>query len=324
MVACRLLLASAMLLLSVPARASRPHDAIALSYLPSSDTASGCPAASFLREEVEKRLGYDLFEPAATPRLTVTIDRLDSDYRVTGELRSDGGDVTLTSTFTEGECGVAVRSLAVAVAIRFTHLPSTCPLPAAPAPAPACDARAKGPANTAPRPVTLPEPTRVQMGIASAFSIGSAPVVVGGAAWFLGARRGGFSAALEGRALLASATDILGPRVRDGYHFLVAGVAASACVHPGWAFACVQLGWGSLSSSNGAVDIDPDRVTHVGFGFRFGGERALTRTIALRAYVDTLFELSPGNLRTRTAGAPVVWHKPAFSGAMGLGPVITF
>lgn len=322
MVACRLLIASAMLLLSVPARAARPHDAVALEYSPSAATANRCPAAEVLREEVQIRIGYDLFQAGATPRLTVKIDRLESAYRVTGELRSEEGDVTLAGTFTEAECGAAIRSLAIAVAIRFTRVPEPCPLPRLPAPA--CSALAPPVAPPARRAPTLPERPRVQIGIASAFSLGSAPVVVGGAAWFLGARWPGFSAALEGRALLASSTDVFGTRVRGGYQFFVANVSASGCVHPSWAFACAQVEWGSLSFGNTAVDIDPDRMTHVGFGFRFGGERTLTRAIALRAYVDTLFDLSPGNLRTLMTDARVVWHKPAFSGGLGFGPVITF
>ncbi len=324
MVVRRLLIAAAMLLLSVPARAARPHDAVALEYLPSAATAARCPAADFLREEVQIRIGYDLFQPDVSPRLAVKIERFDGEYRVTGELRSEEGNVTLASTFTAVECGAAIRSLAIAVAIRFTHPPQACPLPHAPAPACSGPVLAPPAAKATMRPPPIPERPRIQMGIASAFSLGSAPVVVGGPAWFLGARWVGFSAALEGRALLASATDLLGTQARNAYQLFAANVSASGCVHPTWVFACVQMEWGSLSFGNAVMSVDPDRVSHLGFGFRFGGERTLTRTIALRAYVDTLFDFNPGSLRSLVTGSRAVWHKPAFSGAMGFGPVMTF
>jgi hypothetical protein len=324
MIVCRLLTASAMLLLSIPARAARPHDAVALEYRPSAATAARCPAADFLREEVQIRIGYDLFQPEASPRLTVKIDRFDHEYRVTGELRSEAGSVALTDTFTEVECGAALRSLAIAVAIRYTRPPEACPLPRPTAPVPACGAIAPPPVKATQRPPESPDRARLQMGIASTFSVGSAPVVVGGAAWFLGARWDGFSAAVEGQALFASSTDILRASSLEGYQLLATNISASGCIHPTWAFACAQMEWGSLSFYSTAVSVDPNRVSHLGLGFRFGGERRLTRAIALRAYVDTLFDLTSGTLRTLITGPHAVWHKPAFSGALGFGPTITF
>lgn len=328
MLACRSLIASSMLLLlSLPARAARPPDAVALDYQPSPAAAARCPAADFLKEEVQIRIGHDLFDPGAPSGLTVTIDRVNGAYRVTGELRADDGRVTLADTFTEVECGTAIRSLAITVAIHFTRVPEPClPLPpAAPPSTPATPLSSPAPRlRPAAPPRGIPERPRVQVGIAAAFSMGTAPVVVGGASWFLGVRWPGFSTALEGRALFAPSGAIEGARVRDGYRFLVADLAASGCVHPTWAFACLQIAWGSLSVSNPAVNIDPNRVSHLGFGFRFGGERALTRALALRAYTDALFDFGPGDLRYLMSGARVVWHKPTFSGAVGFGPVMTF
>lgn len=322
MVVCRLLTASAMLLLSVPARAARPHSAIALDYVPSVATAARCPSADFLREEVQIRIGYDLFQTAASPRLTVKIDQARGEFRVTGELRSKPGDITFASSFTEVECSAAIRSLAIAVAIHFTRTPEACAL--APPPTQASAALAPPVVPKAPRSPVLPERPRVQIGIASVLSVGSAPIVTGGAAWLVGVRWASFSASLEGQALFAPAASLAGPRFQRGYRFLVAAVTASGCAHPAWAFACFQVQWGSLSFGNSAVDVDPNHLSRLGLSFRFGGERALTRAVALRAYLETLFNPSPGNLRSLTASSRVIWHEPIFSGSLGLGPVITF
>jgi hypothetical protein len=287
---------------------------------------------------VQIRIGYDLFQPAASPRLTVKIERANGEYRATGELRSEPGSVAFASTFTEVECGAAIRSLAIAVAIHFTRGPEACslsPLPAqTPTPiavpvAPIAPVAPVTPVTPEPQrppglPAPLPERPRVQIGMMSAFSLGSAPVVVGGAAWLVGARWAGFSSALEGRALFASTARLVGPRVQRGYRFLVAAVAASGCVHPAWAFACFQIEWRSLSIGNATVDVDPDHLSRLGLGFRFGGERALTQTVALRAFVETSFNPGSRSLRTPTASSAVVWHEPILSISLGFGPVVTF
>ena len=311
-----------MLLLSAPARAARPHAAVALDYLPRAAIAARCPSASFLREEVQIRIGYDLFQPGASPRLAVKIARVDGAYRVSGELRSEPGTVAFAGTFADVECSAAIRSLAIAVAIHFTQAPESC---APPRPQEPPSPRVAPPAPPAPRraPV-LPAQPRAQIGLVATFSLGSAPVVVGGATWHLGARWAGFSAALEGRALFAPSANLPGPRVQEGYRFLLAAVAASGCVHPTWAFACFQMEWRSLAISNARIDIDPDHLSRLGLGFRFGGERAITRSVALRAFVEATFNPGAGNLRTRTPSAPAIWHEPVLSASLGFGPTLTF
>lgn len=324
MVVCRLLAASAMLLLSAPARAARPHAAVALDYLPDAAIAARCPAASFLRDEVQIRIGYDLFQAGVSPRLAVKIARNNGAYRVSGELLSEPGSVDFAGNFTEVKCGTAIRSLAIAVAIHFTRAPESCAPPRPPEQASSVVARPVEPAPQ--RPPALPERERprAQIGIVSTFSVGSAPVVVGGAMWLLGARWAGFSAALEGRALFAPSASLSGPRLQQGYRFVVAAVAASGCVHPAWAFACFQLEWRSLAIINPSIDIDPDHLSRLGLGFRFGGERTLTRSVALRAFLEATFNPGAGNLRTRTPHAPAIWHEPVISASLGFGPTLTF
>ncbi|MEP7124901.1 MAG: hypothetical protein ABJE95_28490 [Byssovorax sp.] len=319
MVRCRLLLAIAMLLLSVPARAARPHAAVALEYSPGATSAARCPAATVLREEVQIRIGYDLFQPGAQPRLAVKIDRASGRYRVRAELRSEPDRVAFAGTFAEVDCGAAIRSLAIAVAIHFTRAPESCA-----SPAPLENARSAVPPPPPPRAPAPPERIHAQMGIASTLAVGSAPVVVGGAAWLLGARWAGFSASLEGRALFAPSASLPGPRSQVGYHILVAAVAVAACVHPSWAFACSRVEWTSVAISNTTLDIDPNHLSRLGIGFRFGGERTLTRSVALRAFVETSFNPSSSSLRTQTPSAPAIWREPILSASLGVGPVVTF
>lgn len=321
-----------MLLLSLPARAARPRDAVSLDYVQSSVAAARCPTSDFLREEVHIRIGHDLFTPDAAERLTVEVDRVGGAYRVTGELRSKTGDVTLADTFTAEDCSTAIRSLAIIVAVRFTHLPEPCPVCPPPTTDQASPTLARPtPPPEQPKPTPAPAhltPSRelpsIRAGIASAFAIGAAPVVLGGVGWFIGVRWPRFSAAIEGQALFAPSAEIRSPRVQVDYHFLFTSASASGCVHGAWVFACMQAGWGSLSFQHATLNIDPDRTSRLGLGFRFGGERAVTHTIALRAYVDAVLDTNPGVLKYVTTTDPTIWHTPALSASVGLGPVMTF
>ena len=82
--------------------------------------------------------------------------------------------------------------------------------------------------------------------------------------------------------------------------------------------------WRSLAIGNARIAIDPDHLSRLGLGFRFGGERALTRAVALSAFVEATFNPGAGNLRTGTPHAPAIWHEPAVSASLGFGPTITF
>ena len=330
MLSCRLLTASAMLLLSLPARAARPRDAVLLDYVQSPAAAARCPTSDFLREEVHIRIGHDLFTPDALERLSVKVDRVDGAYRVTGELRSTAGDVTLADTFTSVECSTAIRSMAIMVAVRFTRLPEPCPVRQPPTADLVSPALAKpAPALVQPMPIprrTPPPPERpsIRTGIASVFSTGTAPVVLGGVGWFIGVRWPKFSAALEGQALFAPSAELRSPRVHDSYHFLFVSASASGCAHGVWAFICTYVGWGSLSFGHATVNIDPDRTSRLGLGFRFGGERALTHSIALRAYFDAVLDPNPGVLKYAATTNLAIWHAPALSASAGFGPAMTF
>ncbi len=126
----------------------------------------------------------------------------------------------------------------------------------------------------------------MQAGLASVFSIGTAPSVVGGLGWFFGVRRENVEVALEGRALLAPSAEIEVFRRREGYQYLYAAISGSACYHHAWAFGCARIEGGSLSLKNPAVEIRAGEIGILSAGIRFGGEKMLMPELAIRMYVD--------------------------------------
>ncbi|MEO5731318.1 MAG: hypothetical protein ABIV93_30265 [Byssovorax sp.] len=252
-------------------------------------------------------------------------------YRVTGELRSGTGDVTLTNTFSELECSTAIRSLAIIVAVRFTRLPEPCPICPPPLVDPASPALSR-PVSSLVQPTPTPAPPlppspagpSFRAGISSVFALGAAPVVLGGIGWFIDARWPRFSVALEGQALFAPSAELPTPRMQDGYHFFFATALASGCVHGAWAFACMQVRWHSISFGHSDLSIELDHTSTFGFGFRFGGERALTHAVALRAYIDGVFDTNPASFTHVMRRNESRWHTPIVSASLGFGPVMTF
>lgn len=321
----RPLLASAtVLLVALPARAERPRDAATLEYAPSPAIVPLCPAADFLALEVQIRLGYELFQPNAPNHLTVKVERANGRFRSIGEMRDDDGNVIFAKTYSEIDCTAAIVSMAISVSVKFTRPPEL-PAPIAAEPPPLSPPAPEPVAPAAPPIVAapLPERRRVQAGVASVFSIGTAPTVVGGVGWFLGVRWPRVSLALEGRALFAPSATIAQAAVHDGYHFGFAAISGTGCYHPAWAFVCARAEVGNLSFGNASVDLSPGHMTILGLGFRLGGDRALTPRLALRAYVEILGQPLSGTFN-ETPGNPAIWSQTGLSVSIGLGPVFTF
>jgi hypothetical protein len=176
-----------------------------------------------------------------------------------------------------------------------------------------------------PTPLALPlmERPRLQAGLASVFAIGDAPVVVGGVTGFLGLRWKNVSLALEESVLFAPSAKIDDFHIHDGYQYLVASIAGSACFHGRWVFGCVRIEVGSLSIRNSNVDVVPERTGSFGVGHRFGREWVLTPGLALRAYGDLLVR-PLGGLSLDGATRFVLWPGSALSVSLGFGPVFSF
>ena len=323
-----LLAASAVLLIALPARAEPPPDAATLTYLPSRATVALCPAADFLALEVRIRLGYELFQPSAPNHLTVKVERANGLFRSTGEMRDDDGKVIFTRDFSEIDCTAAVVSMAISVAIKFMKLPEYPEPPAPSLPAPAALTCPPAPKPAAPepsKPSTLPltERPRVQIGLASVFSIGAAPVVVGGVAVLGGVRWKTVSLALEGSVLLAPSATIENFTISNGYHYLLATAAGLGCYHGRWAFVCAQTEASVLSVGHSITKFTGAQTASLGFGGRLGAEWVLTPGLALRVYSDFLLRPLFSRLRDGTRRS-VLWPGSVASGSIGFGPVFSF
>lgn len=321
-----LLAASAVLLVALPARAERPNDAATLEYLPSRATVALCPKADFLALEVRLRLGYELFQPSAPNHLTVKIDRANGRFRSIGEIRDDDGNVIFARTYSEIDCTAALFSMAMSVSIQFTRAPED-PAPS-PSEPPLSTPQEPPPSTPEPEPPPPPAPPvpaqrRVEAGVASVFSLGTAPSVLGGVGWFVGVRWPSVSLALEGRALFAPSATLARPAVRGGYSFGLAAVSGTACYQPAWVFVRARAEIGSLLFNKAGTDVSNSRQPVVGFGFRGGVDRALTPRIAIRAYAELSFQPSQITVRS-TATNTLVWSQSFAAGSLGAGPVFTF
>jgi hypothetical protein len=334
-----LLVAATVLLVALPARAAHEHDAVTLTYLPSRAAVGVCPEADYLANEVQVRLGYELFQPKGSKHLTVKIDRTSGGFRAVGEMVDDDGKVLFARTYPAMDCTFAVFSIAVGISIHYLEPPEPPPPspppppPSAPSPveAPPLEPVEPEPAELPPEPpppvpAPLPERRRFQAGLASVFSIGTAPSVLGGVGWFVGVRWPSASLALEGRALFApSATIIAQGTVRDGYHFGYTAASVTGCYHRAWASGCVRTEIGSLSfsNSNNNINFYASHMAILGVGFRFGGEQKLTSWLSARVYVEMLLQPLSGKYNDTTFGG-LVWSQTGLSGSIGLGPVVTF
>jgi hypothetical protein len=314
------LAASAVLLVALPARAEPQHDAVTLTYLPSRATVALCPAADLLELEVQVRLGYELFQPSAPNHLTVEVDRADGLFRFVGKMRDEDGKIIFDETSSGIDCTRALISMAIMVALELTKAPEDpepgrlAPLPPAPSSLPP-----PPPALPAPAPVlTPPERLRFQAGLASVFTIGKAPVVLGGAGWFLGVRWRDFSAALEGRALFAPAAEVDGLSLR--YSF--AAASGAACVHYEWALACLRGEVGSLFGSSRMGYMDPKRVSSSGVAIRLAGDWTIAPALAVRPYFEIMGETASSRMISTERVNPL-WISPSLSASIGLGLVMS-
>jgi hypothetical protein len=314
-----LLTSSAVLLLACPARAQgtqTPQDAVVLEYLPSRAAVKLCYPAEYFYDEIQIRLGYQLFQVTAPNHLTVKVDRVKDRFRSEFELRDDTGKVTLANAFVESNCTAALRSVLVVIAVHFTRLPEPpvcppAPLPPAPSPPPP-------PAPVLPPPAPPADRPRFEGGLSSAFTIGKAPVVLGGAELFVGLRWRDYSAALGGRALLAPSAGL----VDTSSAYIFAAASAAACVHIEWALACARFEVGSLYGSSVKGHIDPGYIPSRGVGIRIAGDRAITPVIALRPYLEVMGESVASRLRLSDRVNPI-WTSPSLTASAGIGLVVT-
>jgi hypothetical protein len=315
-----LLPTTAVLLIALPARAQdpqHPEDAVVLEYLPSPAVIKLCYPAEYFYDEIQVRLGFQLFQVTAPNHLTVKVDRVKDRFRSELELRDETGKVTLSNTFLERNCTAALRDVLVVIAVHFTRLPE--PLPCVAEPLPPAPIVPPPPAPVLlVSPVSPPDKPRYEGGLASIFTIGKAPVILGGVGLFLGLRWRDYSAAVEARALFAPSAGIEDTAMT--YFFV--GASATACRHTEWALACLRVEAGSLYGSSAKSYTDPKHAPSSGLGVRLAKDWALTSSLAVRPYLEVLGATASSRV-TVTARTEAIWSSPTLSASIGLGFVMT-
>lgn len=309
---CSLPLAPLVLLLlqTSPARAERPHAALALEYAPG-PLAARCPEEKLLHEEIGRRIGYDPFDSASPVRLTVTIARSKEAYRVAGTIR-DAGKATFTDAFTGPDCASAITMMARALAAELTTVPAPPPAPVpAPLPPPACAAL----------PASLPKRVRFRVAASTSVNFNLSPAVLIGPVVSAGVRYSFLSLALEGRALFAPKIDVSGIYVVPSFY----SGAVAACGHHAMLFGCARFELGTLRfEPPRGVKAVPLDVSFAGLGAQVGVEWFFSEHIALNGYADLRVSTrNPTELRT-SLDHRIAWSSSRPSPGLGFGLVVSY
>ncbi len=304
----------------------------------------GCLSRPDVRELLSGQLDYDAIRQDDGPgqividlsgqggkvQARMAVDGAGEHWEATIEKASTCEDVTLDALVNLNAAVTTLILVPLQKRPPASVQPEAMPISPTPASPPPCaPATEPAPLPPPPAPPALPAPRRVQLGLSSVFSAGTAPVVTGGVGWLLGARWPWFSAAVEGRVLFAPSAVIEGYDTRDTYSFVFAAGSLAGCFHPWgeWAFACLRGEVGALSSSlnNSSGRLTSSRLPVGGVGLRLGGERVLTRGLALRAYAEVLVETLSGSLVLESdRSVHVLWPGSLISGSIGVGPVLYF
>lgn len=315
---CALPLAPLLLLLlrESPARAERPHAALALEYAPG-PLAARCPEEKLLHDEIGRRIGYDPFDATSPVHLTVTIARSKGGYQVAGTIRDAGKD-TFAEKFTSPDCASAVTMMARALAAELTTVP---PEPPAPTPAPA-PPLLPPPARAA---VLALQPERLQLRLRGAASISVnfnlSSAVLTGPVVSAGVRYSFLSLALEGRALFAPKVDVSGIYVVPSFY----SGAVGACGHRAMLFGCGRIELGKLRfAPPDGIKAGPFDVFFAGIGVQVGAEWFFAEHIALNGYADLRFSArNPTELRA-SKDHRIAWSSSGLSPGLGFGLVVSY
>lgn len=301
-----------LLLQASPARAERPHAALALEYAPG-PLAASCPGEKLLHEEIGRRIGYDPFDATSPLRLTVTIARSKEAYRVAGTIR-DAGKATFVEAFTDTDCVSAVTMMARALAAELTtvHAPIPAPIPApVPAPPPPCPAL----------PASPPNRVRFRVAASTAVNFNLSPAVLTGPVVSAGVRYSSLSLALEGRALFAPMVDVSGIHVVPSFY----SGAVAACGHHAMLFGCGRFELGTLRfEAPSGVKATPFNASFAGLGVQAGVEWFFSEHIALNGYADLRVSITNSTELRSARDHRIVWSSSRPSPGLGFGLVVSY
>jgi hypothetical protein len=353
--AALLALLAPMLLVFAPTEAqggdSPPQIAIRLTYILGPGTKSSPPEQT-LHDEVARRMGYDPFVPDAADRVVTTLRVSARSSTATVEFHDTGDHRWDDTTFTipDNNCMALVTGAAIYISYMFapfalppsTAAPPAPPAPAPPAPAPSPPAAAPPPSSAPPPKVEAPpppprsEPLRLNLGIAGALALRTAPapfafnLMVGA-----GLRYKSFSGALEFRWTPpeVAAVDLSG---RELVRVKQYAGGLLPCGHYRALFYCGVV---QVSAVHAAVTgkVTPDDISHsspsinvsAATGARFGADLlpVWQHRFALRLSADLLLTVRDVTIRLYDAPtmgpntAPAGWTTPRMVVALGVGIV---
>lgn len=320
-----------------------PGDATRLDYA-RSEHAARCPDADVLKAAVAKRLGYDLFFPAARQTISVEItDDKSGALHARMRLVNDQGIIVGSRELSEpsGNCDELVASLALAISIALDPTAAlggerdaaeAAEVIAAPDAAPAepepdqPESPEKVVKNARPRvkqpprlvaPATASGPP-VTLRASGFGAWGVAPAVGFGGRVGLGLRFEHFAFVLEGSEQLTSSRKIDFGSVEAS---LLAGNLAG-CANLDWLAGCGLLRLGSLRTAGREIqDPHAERSLYFSAGLRAEATPALTDRVHLIAGIDWEKTLTPVTLRLYGIDQ---WKSPLFSLSASLGLELRF
>ncbi|WP_394835255.1 hypothetical protein LVJ94_53030 [Pendulispora rubella] len=296
--------------------------------------ATACPDEEALRTAVAARLGYEPFRHTAPVTIVARVTRVAGLYRGEVELLDENGIERGTRALAERtdrcEDVVAAMALTVSIAIDPLSLTRSAPPPDAdanvvnlastppPAPTPA-PAPPPPPVAEEPRePVTPPTPrTRPFVGTTFIGAFGVEPAASFGLSAFVGLRAKTFSVAVEGRADLATSTDVA-PAGQVSSNVVLGSFVP--CFHAGPAFLCPVVSLGMLSGSSSSI-VGP-RSTSTFFasgGARLGVQLDLSGPLALFSATEVGMPMTRPEFRI---DGRTVYTQPAITGSVLLGLLV--
>lgn len=260
-----------------------------------------CPDQDALRAAVAANVGYDPFEPAATPRVIASITREGETY--VARMAADGASGKPPWShppISDVDCRNLVRTMGLSIAIAID------PFPSAPAGAPSVVVVSQPPPPSRPigqdQPPAVPatsERPKVRAGLAAAVALGMVPGPSAALSAQAGVRWPLFSIAAEGRVDLPAGVDAQqGIQVRS---MLVAG-SLVPCGHiplplDRWnVAACGVVTVGALRAARGDVAVSGAGL-YAGMGARASLEIPVGGPVALRLSAELLGSIKPATIQ---------------------------
>jgi hypothetical protein len=301
--------------------------------------AERCPSQAELQQGVIARLGRDPFWGRGARPVWITITRSGAQLVATIAAQAEDGGAAQVRAVTSrrGECAELASAVELALAIAIDPVavegrPTEAPGPVAePLVTPSAPAVSTAPppqppeaaALVAAQPHATPEARTVRdrhwfVGAELLLSAGTGPRTSPGFALALGARRGDWSLALEGRADYPIEMPV------DGGAIAAAPLLAAVvpCYHVRSLAACAVTTAGVLvGAARGLPGARTEVTPYWAAGARLAAELPVGARFALGAHFDLMATLTPTHLQVDQTQ---LWQTPVLSGTFGLSAIERF